>query len=95
VRASDIVCRYGGEEFTVILPDSSPEIARERAEQIRVNMSKITLKHSGQDLGKVTLSLGVSTYPQSGMTRDELIKNADIALYRAKENGRNQVVMYE
>lgn len=93
IRSSDIACRYGGEEFTVILPDTTLDVARERAEQLRLNMSKTILKHNGQDLGKVTLSLGISAYPQHGMNRDELMKNADTALYKAKENGRNQVVI--
>jgi diguanylate cyclase (GGDEF)-like protein len=93
IRDSDIACRYGGEEFTIILPDTPIEVAARRAENLRHEASLMELHHNGQNLGKVTISIGVATYPQHGTTRDTLIKSADEAAYRAKEGGRNQVVV--
>ncbi|MBC7876124.1 MAG: diguanylate cyclase [Anaerolineales bacterium] len=93
IRESDVACRYGGEEFIIILPDTSIEIAEQRAETLRNKVSLMKLDHNGQDIGKVTISIGVASYPQHGETRDTLIKSADIAAYLAKTGGRNQVVV--
>ena len=93
IRPSDIACRYGGEEFTIVLPDTSLEVAHIRAEVLREVTSQLIIQHNGKDLGKVTISLGAAAYPQHGITRDTLIKSADEAAYRAKEGGRNRVVL--
>jgi diguanylate cyclase (GGDEF)-like protein len=93
VRESDIACKYGGEEFTIILPDTPIEVAARRAESLRQEVSTMELHHNGHDLGKVTISIGVATYPQHGTTRDTLIKSADEASYKAKETGRNRVIV--
>ena len=90
-RSSDIACRYGGEEFTVILPETALEDARNRAETFREATSHLLRQHNGRDLGSVTISVGVAVYPHHGATRDTLIKFADSAAYRAKECGRNRV----
>jgi diguanylate cyclase (GGDEF)-like protein len=93
IRPSDIACRYGGEEFTVILPDTSLEVAHARAEGLREVVSQTELQHNGKNLGTITISMGVATYPQHGITRDALIKAADEASYQAKQTGKNRVVL--
>ena len=87
IRESDIACRYGGEEFTLIMPEASLESARQRAELLRESFKK--LPHQGQN--GVTISLGVSAFPMHGQTAPEILKAADMALYRAKESGRDRV----
>jgi diguanylate cyclase (GGDEF)-like protein len=93
VRAEDVICRYGGEEFVIILPDASPEAALQRAETIRSRTSQLRLRFRSAALREVTISIGVATFPQSGSTLEEMLRAADRALYAAKHGGRNQVVM--
>lgn len=93
IRESDIACRYGGEEFIIILPSTPIEIAEQRAETLRNKVALMRLEYNGHDMGKITISVGVSTYPQHGETRDSLIKSADEASYEAKKGGRNLVVV--
>ena len=88
VRAEDIVCRYGGEEFTILLPNASLEETRHRAETLREAASGLSVP-DGQ---RLTLSLGVAAYPGHGTTARELIEAADAALYAAKSAGRDMVV---
>lgn len=91
VRSSDIVCRYGGEEMSIILTNTNYDEALITAQKICNAVSENPLKLvNGNDV-KVTISLGVSTYPQNGETTADMIKFADECLYKAKENGRNQV----
>jgi len=91
VRKGDIACRYGGEEFCLMLPGAPAEMARERAEQIRVAVSKLKLMHLGRPLGPVTVSIGVAAFPEHAHTPADLIQAADHALYRAKTGGRDRV----
>jgi len=95
IRAEDIACRYGGEEFTIILPDTTVKGACERAESIlnAVADLKITVGH--QSFDGFGISIGVAFFPGDGATADELLQHADAALYDAKHNGRNQVCLYE
>lgn len=93
VRGSDIASRYGGEEFLVILPESSAADAFERADEIRQRVVGLGLEFRGEQLGQITISVGISAHPESGLTSDDLITNADSALYQAKANGRNCVVV--
>lgn len=95
IRSSDIACRYGGEEFTLIFPQASQEDTRRRAEQIRQEVGHIHIQHEDQVLGDLTLSLGVATLPQHGITAEALLQAADAALYQAKHAGRNRVVVAE
>jgi diguanylate cyclase (GGDEF)-like protein len=88
VRAEDIVCRYGGEEFTILLPNASLDETRHRAEMLREAATGMTVPE-GQ---RLTLSLGVAAYPGNGTTGRELIEAADAALYAAKSAGRDRVV---
>ncbi|MGL6137711.1 MAG: PAS domain S-box protein [Planktothrix sp.] len=94
VRGSDIACRYGGEEFTLIFPEISLELVKERAEQIRVEVQKLKLKHHYQDLGEITLSLGIAMFPNQGLTGESVMRAADTALYQAKDEGRNRVCVF-
>jgi diguanylate cyclase (GGDEF)-like protein len=93
VRGGDIACRYGGEEFTVILPEANLEIGRQRAEILREAARELRLVHDGKSLGAVTLSLGVACFPEHGRRREHLLQTADAALYEAKNGGRNRVVV--
>lgn len=92
VRAEDIICRYGGEEFVIILPETSQDAGTERAENIRQRVSELRVRFRSEALREVTISIGVATFPQSGSTLEELLRAADRALYMAKHGGRNQVV---
>jgi diguanylate cyclase (GGDEF)-like protein len=92
VRVTDTVCRYGGEEFTVILPYTDKVSAYKVAEDIRARIAAHPFPfREHQPNGAVTVSLGVATYPINGKTESEVIKAADAALYRAKQKGRNRV----
>ena len=91
VRTSDIVCRYGGEEMSIILPNTNNTEARTNAERICKAVAEKPFKLNATDESHVTISLGVATFPQDGEIPKDLIETADKGLYRAKENGRNQV----
>jgi diguanylate cyclase (GGDEF)-like protein/PAS domain S-box-containing protein len=93
IRGEDIACRYGGEEFLLILPGASLEVALERAEILRQAVKEMHLHYQG--LKPTTLSLGVAVYPDHGDTGLEIIKAADAALYRAKQAGRDRVMAAE
>lgn len=90
-RAEDIACRYGGEEFTLILPEAEIGAALQRAQSIRAAIEDMHVQYLGRELPKVTLSIGVAGYPGDGNTAESLLRAADEALYRAKRNGRNRV----
>ena len=91
-RLSDVACRYGGEEFILVLPGASAEIALERAEDIRTAFAASEIIFRGRVL-QATLSAGVAAYPTHGGRGDELIRAADAALYGAKRSGRNRIVL--
>ena len=91
VRGEDIACRCGGEEFTLILPETSLEVARQRAEDIREGVKHLSVQHRHQPLGAITLSLGVASFPDHGETSEAVLRVADAALYRAKHAGRDRV----
>ena len=91
VRTEDIVCRYGGEEFLIVLPDSSLQSVSERAEQLRDSIAKLDLQHAGHALGKVTASFGISFSQDGVLTPEILLRYADEALYESKRRGCNCV----
>jgi diguanylate cyclase (GGDEF)-like protein len=91
IRPSDIACRYGGEELAVVLSEASLESACARAEQLRLAIRNTNLVHLGQTLPAPTASFGVSVYPANGTKPADLLKAADQALYRAKQDGRDRV----
>ena len=90
-RHTDIVCRYGGEEFVIVLPGAPAEDALHRAEALRARVARLDLRHEGQALGSITLSAGIASWPEMIADPNELLTQADQALYRAKQAGRNRV----
>jgi len=91
VRAEDIACRYGGEEFTVLLPEAGAEQARQRAEQLLQAIRALRVEHMGHELPAVTASIGIAVAGRDGA--EHLLQRADQALYRAKQEGRDRVVV--
>lgn len=91
VRATDIVCRYGGEEMSIILPNTGEEEAFSTAQKICDRVAQHKFKLANGKETNVTISLGVSTFPADGDTAETMIASADKRLYDAKENGRNRV----
>jgi len=92
VRGSDIACRYGGEEFALVLPQTGLDAALRRAEAIRSAVRDLDLQYSGRPVGRITVSLGVALFPDDADDTDSLIRAADEALYHAKAAGRDRVV---
>ena len=91
LRKADVVCRYGGEEFAILLPETKGEAARAVAEKLRRRIAD----HSFPGVARpVTVSIGVADFPEQGSTRDELVRAADEALYAAKQAGRNRVTLW-
>ena len=95
IRTSDIACRYGGEEFLIILPNTTAEIAQQRAEELCNGIRQMPIYQHGKLINYITVSIGVTTYPISGGDKDSLLTEADKALYQAKAKGRNCVVSTE
>lgn len=93
-RAGDVACRYGGEEFTLLLPNMPLDVAAQRAEDIRSTFAATSVRF-GSFAIRATLSVGIAVYPEHGKLPDELTRMADLALYRAKEEGRDRVVIFE
>ncbi|MHB8059333.1 MAG: diguanylate cyclase [Gaiellaceae bacterium] len=93
LRIEDVPARFGGEEFSVLLPETPLEDALEIAERIRRTVAeKLFLVETVPEAIRATVSIGVSSFPSDGMTQTELVHNADLAVYRAKLQGRNRVV---
>lgn len=95
VREDDIVTRFGGEEFVVLMPHASLAVAMERAEHIRQAVAVQKIIWHEQVLGPVTISAGVACFPDHGSSQDQLISAADNAMFRAKDGGRNRVIHAE
>jgi diguanylate cyclase (GGDEF)-like protein len=92
-RGEDVACRYGGEEFALVMTDTSAEGALARASQLREQVHQLSLSFRRQALGPVTISVGIATLPLHASTADVLLRVADKALYRAKHEGRDRVVL--
>ncbi|MGH9681703.1 MAG: diguanylate cyclase, partial [Candidatus Acidiferrales bacterium] len=95
VRAGDVACRYGGEEFSLVLAEVTTDGAHKCIDGIREAIRHLNLHHRGQTLGTVTVSAGIATYPMHSDNAEDLIRAADEALYRAKKAGRDCVVLHE
>jgi diguanylate cyclase (GGDEF)-like protein len=90
-RASDICCRYGGEEFVIIVADSALQDTIERANTLCRQVEGFNLDYDGQRLGSITVSAGVATFPEHGNSFEALLRTADRCLYESKRKGRNVV----
>ncbi len=95
MRSEDIVCRYGGEEFTIILVDSDTEYAQKVAERTCREIRELEITQADRKLPRITISIGIAMYPQHGARADDLLKVADNALYQAKADGRDRAKMAE
>lgn len=94
-RGQDVACRYGGEEFALILAGASLENSCKRAEILREDLKLLKVHHGGQSLGNITISMGVAAFPMHATNAETLVKAADDALYRAKKEGRNRIIAAE
>jgi diguanylate cyclase (GGDEF)-like protein/PAS domain S-box-containing protein len=92
-RSTDICCRYGGEEFAIILPESSSQDAAVRADALRSEVKNLRLQYKNETLGTLSLSVGLAAFPEHGLTSDELLKIADQCLYESKSRGRDIVTV--
>lgn len=95
IRAGDMACRFGGEEFALILPESDREGARLKAEALRKAFNVLRLAYDGRDLGRLTISFGIALFPDHADGSDQLLRAADEALYAAKGAGRDRVMISE
>jgi diguanylate cyclase (GGDEF)-like protein len=92
LRQGDLLFRYGGEEFTALLPGASLEDSMAVAEKVRQAVAGLALNHAGKEMGSPTISVGVACYPDTAKDWEELVQQADAALYQAKRSGRNKSV---
>ncbi|MBN1452547.1 MAG: diguanylate cyclase [Anaerolineales bacterium] len=93
IRAGDIACRYGGDEFVVVLSNVAEEIALERAEKLRENIAKHYIVYKNESVS-ISVSIGIAVFPGHGSSGETLLQKADQALYRAKQMGKNRIVVY-
>jgi diguanylate cyclase (GGDEF)-like protein/PAS domain S-box-containing protein len=93
IRESDIACRYGGEEFVILMPESDAEVTFKRAEKMRSEVKNIKAFIGSHRLPPIALSMGISEYPTNGENVDDLLRIADDAMYKAKQEGRDRVVV--
>jgi diguanylate cyclase (GGDEF)-like protein len=93
LRKEDVACRYGGEEFVLVLPDAALEHAARRAEQLRLAVKQMRVAHHELSLGPITVSIGVSAFPEHGADAQTLLRAADAALYVSKRQGKDRVTV--
>jgi diguanylate cyclase (GGDEF)-like protein len=94
-RGEDIACRYGGDEFTVILPVAALDVAEHRAQELRRAIKDLEIPYLNPTLDRVTVSMGIARFPEHGSNAETLLRSADRALYRAKAAGRNCIEIAE
>jgi len=92
VRGSDIVARHGGEEFVIVLPEATEDVARARAEALRDEIAELRLTYGGAALEAITVSVGIAVSTDLHESAEELVRAADDAMYEAKHAGRDRVV---
>jgi diguanylate cyclase (GGDEF)-like protein len=92
-RGGDIACRYGDEEFLLILAEASLEAGYERAVKLKEQVANLQVRYRGETLRRITVSIGVAAFPQHGTSASQIIRLADQALYQAKAEGRDRVVV--
>ena len=93
-RRGDFACRYGGEEFVIVMPNITMDVAYERAENLRQSLNLLSIPYEYYHLS-VTLSMGIASYPENGQTRETILRAADQAMYAAKEAGRDHILSYD
>jgi len=91
----DILCRFGGDEFFIILPETTLEITDQRAKDLLESARHLQVNYEGQELGPISFSAGVAAFPNHGESLAALLNAADRALFRAKREGRDRVVIAE
>lgn len=94
-RREDILCRYGGEEFVMVMPGIDKDKLLGRCDDIRKKTKILSIEHRGQKLGTITISVGAALFPEHAENPQTLISAADAAMYCAKRNGRDQVVLVD
>lgn len=94
LRKSDISCRYGGDEFVLVLPDSSVADTQARLEEIRTSLKGLKIRSGEKALGTITMSAGIAQTPAHGTTASELLRAADEAMYSAKQAGGDRIAIY-
>ncbi len=92
-RGEDVACRYGGDEFTIVLPEASLLDVWRRAEQLRESVKKMDVKYEGRSVGAITLSIGVAAYPDHGLTAERVLLAADAASYASKSEGGDRIMV--
>ena len=95
IRGGDVACRYGGEEFLLIMAETDVQSARQRAEAMRERIATLQIRYRGESLRRITVSVGVAAFPTHGSSAEQIISAADAALYRAKREGRDRVAVAE
>lgn len=93
-RRGDFACRFGGEEFIVVMPNINTEVAQERAETLRKMLNSLRVSFDETSL-MVTISMGIASYPANGTSRDSVLRSADRAMYAAKEAGRDHILSFD
>jgi diguanylate cyclase (GGDEF)-like protein len=93
IRKEDIACRLSGQKFAVILPNGTPEITLQRAENLRQMIRSFEVKHRRQTIGSVTVSAGIAIFPDHGRIGEAILRAADGALSRAKQDGGDRVTV--
>lgn len=93
-RRGDFACRYGGEEFIVVMPNIAVDVAYQRAEELRLTLNALPIEY-GKFCPNTTISIGIASYPSNGEERESLLRAADRAMYAAKRAGRNHILTYD
>jgi len=94
-RAEDVVCRYGGEEFVLILVGSDLDAARHKADELRQGVKHLVIESGGRPIDPIAISMGIAAFPRHGRDGASLLRAADQALLRAKQSGRDRVLVAE